>query len=199
MMKGDSPTVVNAYAVVSVNEDEENGLVLGGCRNSIATLPYSDHVQAAEVVASMASMPVEQNHSSCHDMYRSLPEASSLQWNDDFFAQEDDIVAVFDLDYDAVWAYYTLKLSSTFLGICLYFAVILWFVMTPTIIGYMFLSCCLLSLVTAFHLLRSANAQHVAITSDGVRFVVDRYRLLGVWSWTECGKTTKTVRTYFSF
>jgi hypothetical protein len=193
-MKGDSLTLVNAYAVVSANDDEENGTSFGNRRdNVITTLPSSN--DGADTAEAVVSMPHQKNHSSLRDVYRTLPEASSLQWNDDFFSQEDDIIAVFDLDCAAVWVFYTFKLGTVILLTFLYFAIVFSFALAPTIVFYMFMACCLLIFLNALQMSRYAKAQHVAITSDGVRFVVDQHHTLCGWSWTDCGKTTKTVRS----
>lgn len=39
--------------------------------------------------------------------FSSIPEARDLTWTDDFFNDDEDVVAVFDFDYEAMESFYT--------------------------------------------------------------------------------------------
>jgi hypothetical protein len=118
--------------------------------------------------------------------YAHLPEARGLAWADEFFDDDDDdnVVAVFDLDYENMENYYT-SLGWTCLGTTLF---------CPNIIGF-----ALVGLVPCY--LRSnvrwnVQAQHVAITRDGVRFVHDKHATCWGYPFSDNGKSSKTVRFF---
>jgi hypothetical protein len=123
-----------------------------------------------------------------------IPETRDIFWNDDFF-DDDDVIAVFDFDYDKMISFQTpLEFFSqiTTVGcIGLYAAVFFW-PLGPLIVVALY------GLSLAPFFLRSnvqwrAEAHHVAITRDGIRFVQDR-RKAG-WGFSICdkGKHSKTV------
>ena len=110
-----------------------------------------------------------------------IPEARNLAWTDSFFEDDDDIVAVFDLDYDAMESFYT---SLGWIGIGLS---LLWGPLFT--IAALTLTPCFLRTNVQW----AVRAKHVAVTRDGIRFVQNR-RPCG-WG-LECmdvGKSSKTV------
>lgn len=115
--------------------------------------------------------------------YAHIPETEGLSWSDDFFEDEpDDVVAVFDFDYDAKEDYYS-KFGWTCYG-----ATVFCF---PTLFGIS-----LLALVPC-HLRKNVRwavqSQHVAITRDGVRFVQEKRPTCWGASCTDAGRMCKTV------
>jgi hypothetical protein len=112
--------------------------------------------------------------------FRHIPEARELTWTDDFFEDEDGVVAVFDLDYESMESFYT-KLGWVGIGLSL-----LW---TPLFaIVAITLTPCFLKRNVQW----AVRAKHVAITRDGIRFVENR-RPCG-WGLACCdsGKQSKT-------
>jgi hypothetical protein len=120
-------------------------------------------------------------------LYGHLPEAASVSWQDDYFDDDDDdadedIVAVFDLDYDEMERYWE-KVSWTSLGASL---LILPHLAWIAVLG---LAPCYLRQNVQW----SIRAQHVAITRDGIRFVRERRPTCWGNPCTDAGKVTKTV------
>jgi hypothetical protein len=112
--------------------------------------------------------------------FRSIPEARNLTWQDDFF-DDDDVVAVFDFDYELMESF------QTQVGWCMIGATLVY---TPLF----FMS--LAGLAPCFlkkNVQWSVHAQHVAITRDGIRFVRDRRRTCWGLSCTDAGRSSKTV------
>jgi len=159
--------VPNAYAVVPAGEDD---------RNNNSNKPTTAFVQAEPVEL---DQPASNNNRSD---YQHIPEARDLTWNDDYFENESDIVAVFDLDYDQMETYYE-SLS--------------WIGYGATCIVPNFFWCATL-LGTPCYLRRnvqwSVRSQHVAITRDGVRFVKERRPTCWGMPCSDAGKMSKTVR-----
>ncbi|KAL3945107.1 MAG: hypothetical protein SGBAC_000836 [Bacillariaceae sp.] len=123
-----------------------------------------------------------------------LPETQGIFWNDDFF-DDDDVIAVFDFDYDKMITFQT-PLAAVgqffFWGpLCLYFGLILGLLGLIIVAGlYVFsLAACFLKSQVRWR----AEANHVAITRDGIRFVQDRQKTC--WGLPMCdkGKHSKTV------
>lgn len=117
---------------------------------------------------------------STSEVYRHIPEARDLTWTDSFFEDEDDVVAVFDLDYGSMEKFYG-QLGWVCIGLSL-----LW---TPIFVVAMIgLAPCFLKQNIQW----AVRAKHVAITRDGIRFVEDR-RPCG-WGLACCdsGKKSKT-------
>jgi hypothetical protein len=113
--------------------------------------------------------------------FADLPEAQGLTWHDDFFAEDDDVVAVFDFDYDHMESFYT-STSWCALGLTLLY--------TPLFMA------CMVGLAPCYlkkNVQWSVQAQHVAITRDGIRFVRDRRRTCWGLPCTDAGKSSKTV------
>ena len=112
-----------------------------------------------------------------------LQEFQNLTWEDTFFDDEDDIIAVFDFDYEAMENF------NTSVG---------WVVLGATIIYTPLLLIALAGLAPCY--LRknqewSARSQHVAITRDGIRFVRDKRPSCWGLPCTDQGKTSKTGRS----
>ena len=152
------PLVASAYAVVPTREDD---------------FP-STPVALAEL-----NHPAYRNVS---PEYAHLPEARYLGWEDDFFDDDDDIVAVFDIDYKSMEHYYA-SLGWMFLGATLFF---------PNCFGI-----ALLGLVPCYlnrNVQWNVRAQHVAVTRDGIRFVHDKHKTCWGYACADAGKRSKTVR-----
>merc|ERR1711862_323697 len=111
-----------------------------------------------------------------------IAEAQNLTWVDDFFEDDDDIVAVFDLDYELMRSYYEQ------MGWCSYFCslICLPIFVLATVPG-----------LVPFYLKKNVawnvNAQHVAITRDGIRFVRDKRMSCWGLACADKGKNSKTV------
>ncbi|CAB9529284.1 expressed unknown protein [Seminavis robusta] len=95
--------------------------------------------------------------------YQSIPEASDLEWSDDFFEGDDGIVAVFDFDYLQIVDFNT---QMAFAGL------------VPTL---------------GSQIEWEAYAQHVAVTVDGIRFVQDKRKSCWGISVCDKGRHSKTV------
>lgn len=119
--------------------------------------------------------------STVSEEFASIPEARDLMWQDDFFDDEDDIVAVFDFDYEAMESFYT-NVGWVWIG-----ATILY---TPFFVASMVgLAPCFLKKNVAWNV----KSQHVAVTRDGIRFVRDRRQTCWGLPCTDAGKSSKTV------
>jgi hypothetical protein len=107
--------------------------------------------------------------------------ARRLQWQDEFFDDDDDIVAVFDFDYESMETFYSK------VGWCCYGATLLY---SPlfTIATLGGVPCFLRRNVKW-----SVEAQHVAITRDGIRFVRNRRRTCWGLPFSDAGKSSKTI------
>ena len=103
--------------------------------------------------------------------------AEPLAWTDTFFAGDERVVAVFDYDYDV---------KEDFLGqaLCIPMAF-------PCFWPFALCSCypCYLKSRISW----DARAQHVAITTDGIRFVQDKRKTAFGCACTDAGKISKTV------
>jgi len=111
-----------------------------------------------------------------------IPEALNLSWEDDFFANDDDVIAVFDLDYELMRSFYEQ------MGWCTYFSSIL--------IPPAFILATVPGLIPVFlkrNVAWNVNAQHVAVTRDGIRFVRDFRKSCWGLNCTDQGKNSKTV------
>lgn len=109
--------------------------------------------------------------------FRALPEAKEISWGDRFFDEEEDVIAVFDIDYALV------KDFNTKLNYLPY--------LFPPAYPLLILGChpCFLWKRVAWQ----AHAQHVCITRDGIRFVMDKRPSLCGLSCSDLGKVSKTV------
>lgn len=100
------------------------------------------------------------------------------QAEDDFFQHEPHLVGVFDFDYDEIEDFQTKVQWATFFS-------------TPCV-----LPCQLLFCVPCFlrqNVQWNTRAQHVAITEDGIKYVVDRHPTMCGLVCTDVGRYSKTV------
>jgi len=115
------------------------------------------------------------------EAFMHIPEARDLTWEDDFFEDEDDVIAVFDFDYDKMEEFYTslgwVSLAATLLY--------------PPVFGLALV--CLTPCFLRSNVQWFSRAKHVAITPDGIRYVENRRR--SCWGMDCCdqGKNSKTV------
>lgn len=124
-----------------------------------------------------------------------LPEAQDLFWNDDFFDDEEGIVAVFDFDYDQMLSYetpmaaFSQGISVTFCA--LYAGLFMGVYGALAIIAayFVLLFPCLVQQQVRWKVM----ANHVAITRDGIRLVQDRRKTCWGFSMCDKGKHSKTV------
>jgi hypothetical protein len=160
-----TPLVTSAYAVLPKEDSDVNDSA-----TATATAVVLDH-------------PAFQTAS---PRYAHIPAARGLSWADDFFeddSDDEDIVAVFDFDYENMESYYT-SLGWTCVGTTLLFC--------PNIF-----TLALVGLVPCFigsNVRWNVRAQHVAITRDGVRFVHAKHSTCWGLPFSDAGKTSKTVR-----
>jgi len=108
---------------------------------------------------------------------KSLPEAQNINWNDRFFEGEDDVVAVFDYDYEAMEDF------NTKVSILPYMLPPLWPMLCLS------LHPCFLRNQVRWEV----YAQHVCVTRDGIRFVKDKRSTCWGLPCTDAGKVSKTV------
>ena len=134
--------------------------------------------------------------------YRHIPEACGLVWKDSFFQDkdEDDIVAVFDFDYSKMKQFLVPQgfiasiLASAYFG-----AFILLGFMAIWEIGLIILGAIVgVTILYNVTLLRwnvawRVHAHHVAVTRDGIRFVLDKRRTWCGLSICDAGRSSKTV------
>lgn len=134
-----------------------------------------DSAMAIEMDAPNATQVSEEFHH--------IPEARNLSWMDTYFEEDDDIVAVFDLDYENMENYYT-SLGWIAYGSTILCSGLFW---TGCFLGVP----CLLGRNVEWHV----RSQHVAITKDGIRIVKERRPTCWGMPCTDAGKSSRTVRT----
>ena len=110
-----------------------------------------------------------------------IPEARDLSWQDDFFDDDPDVVAVFDLDYEAMESFYT-NVGWVCIGATILYAPLF-------VAATLGLAPCYLRKNVEWNV----NSQHVAVTRDGIRFVRERRPTCWGLSCTDAGKSSKTV------
>ena len=123
-----------------------------------------------------------------------LPETRDIFWNDDFFDDE-DVIAVFDFDYDKMITFQTpLEFVSqmTTVGCVALYAALLFWPVGPLIVLAMY-GFSLAPFYLKSNVRWRAEAHHVAITRDGIRFVQDRRKAWWGFSICDKGKQSKTV------
>ena len=156
-----NPFVANAYAVVA-----QDDVASSHSRVVTASVVEFDRPDLRTVSAAHAH----------------IPEAIGLVWNDDFFDNDDSIIAVFDLDYDKIVSYYKSVSWLAYIG-TLFFPNCLW-------IG--------LCLGVPCHINDNVNwsvrSQHVAITRNGIVYVQDERNTLWGCPCSKASKSTITVR-----
>lgn len=151
--------------------------------SSVSSLETDDEtaVELTEAVAvNLSHLYVDQPVRTINPEYATLPEIKNLTWTDTFFDDEDDVIAVFDFDYDSMEKFYTNIGWASVASTLLY---------TPLFIAQ------LVGLVPCFlrkNVQWNARSQHVAITRDGIRFVRDRRPCCWGLPCTDQGKSSKT-------
>lgn len=124
-----------------------------------------------------------------------IPEAQNIFWNDDFFDDEEGIVAVFDFDYDQMLSFETPTAAiSQGIGVtcaALYAGIFMGVYGAVAVVAayLLLLYPCLLQRQLQWKLM----ANHLAITRDGIRFVQDRRKSCWGFSMCDKGKHSKTV------
>jgi len=119
-----------------------------------------------------------------------IPESYDVIWNDDFFDDREDVIAVFDFDCDAIIAYrMPLQIMmNTFLsvGLVLYLIILILLIIHHSIWIWYFIYCGSLLGIPLFrntfappfyvksNLRWKAKALHVAITREGIELVQSR-------------------------
>eukprot|EP00568_Trieres_chinensis_P004233 CAMPEP_0183297764 /NCGR_PEP_ID=MMETSP0160_2-20130417/4967_1 /TAXON_ID=2839 ORGANISM="Odontella Sinensis, Strain Grunow 1884" /NCGR_SAMPLE_ID=MMETSP0160_2 /ASSEMBLY_ACC=CAM_ASM_000250 /LENGTH=305 /DNA_ID=CAMNT_0025459649 /DNA_START=45 /DNA_END=962 /DNA_ORIENTATION=- len=109
------------------------------------------------------------------------PEVGDIAWEDGFFDGDSEVIAVFDFDYATMESFYQNVGVAYIAASALY----------PPLFGL-----ALVSLVPCFlrrNVKWSVNAQHVALTPDGIRFVRDRRKTCWGLTCMDAGRTSKTV------
>ena len=113
--------------------------------------------------------------------YSHIPEAKDLTWEDDFFDNDDDdIVAAFDFDYDAMESYNT-QMGFVALGFGIFYPPVLAVAVALAVPWYI-----------RSNAQWTAKATHVAITRDGVRLVHDQRKTCYGCHFSDAGKHSKT-------
>ena len=113
------------------------------------------------------------------DMLKS-PDLQNVAWEDKFFDDDPDVIAVFDYDYEALEKFNSqtgyLAWASTLLYPPIFLATL----------------ACAAPCFLKQNVQWNARAQHVAITRDGIRYVRDRRKAGWGLSCTDRGKESKT-------
>jgi hypothetical protein len=131
------------------------------------------------------------------NLYHDMPETRNIRWYDTFFDNEmNNIVAVFDIDYHysaqyesstLIWPIFGLVVMIVFVGVAIYI------VNNQSLPGYYYvISFGLLIVVSVVSILNTAStayAQHLAITGDGIRYVIDKHASI----FCEVAKLIKTI------
>jgi hypothetical protein len=155
-----------AYAVVAKDDDNDNH-------------HHHHHYDSAMMMAVEMDAP---NATQVAAEFRHIPEARHLSWTDTYFEDDDDVVAVFDLDYDNMENYYT-AIGWVGYGATLVCPSFFW-------TGFLLGVPCLLRPNVQWHV----RSQHVAITRDGIRVVRERRPTCWGLPCTDAGKSSRTVR-----
>jgi hypothetical protein len=162
MTKSDDLPIASAYAVVPTKEEVE----------------LADVVQTADSRLDL-NQPLG---SGVSPQFADISEARGLTWRDDFFDDEEDVVAVFDFDYGSMECHYKCLSWGALGGAAFCFP------------GFIF-PFALFGLVPCFlnkNVKWNVRAQHVCVTRDGILFVHDQRPTL----WGEhcsAGKRMKTI------
>jgi hypothetical protein len=155
--------------------------------NAYAVLPKEDNSDNVLVTAAVElARPALNCLTTTSPEYAHLSEARGLTWADDFFEDQEGVVAVFDLDYENMESYYTSLGWTCFAGTLLF----------PNIFTFAVLGMvpCFLNKNVAWNV----RAQHVAVTRDGVQFVHDKRATCWGQQCTDAGKRSKTVRRIYT-
>jgi hypothetical protein len=175
-----TPITVTAYSIVPVMEevDENERMMYGTTTTTTATTNGLDLSRPATTTSFRQAV--------VDPRYSYLPETKDLQWQDNFFHENDydNIIAVFDFDYQNMEVYYQK------VGWCLYGSTIVccgglfW---TGTLLGVP----CYLNRNVKWNVWN----QHVAFTRTGVMFVHDQRPSCWGWACTDIKQSTILVST----
>lgn len=133
--------------------------------SAYAVVPTKEEVDLAQPVPAVRAR-VELDRplgSGVSPEFESIPEARGLTWTDDFFDDEEGLIAAFDLDYDSMECQYK-TLSWGCLG-----GTVLCF---PSVIPFL-----LVGLVPCYvnqNVKWNVRAQHLAVTRNGILFIHDK-------------------------
>jgi hypothetical protein len=142
--------------------------------------PYEESYALTATAVDPSSLYVDKPVRTVESQYSSLPEVKDLAWTDTFFDDESDVIAVFDFDYEKMEDFYTSVGWATIGATLLYTPI---FVMS--LVG---LAPCYLRSNVRWN----TQAQHVAITRDGIRFVRDKRKSCWGMPCSDQGKSSKT-------
>lgn len=151
---------------------------------AMAKAPEEEYELTAALVSD-PSLYLDKPAKMVDERYSDLPEVQNLTWTDSFFDGDDDVIAVFDFDYDAMESFYT-NVGWVSLGCTLLY--------TPLfMLSLAGLAPCYLRSNVRWN----TQSQHVAVTRDGIRFVRDKRPSCWGWQCTDQGKSTKTGKDGF--
>ena len=117
-----------------------------------------------DTIVSAISVAVDQHHGTS-PLYGHIAEVRELTWSDDYFDDDENVVAVFDFDYEKMSSYYSSVGWTTCIVGSLCFSPIFW-------VSLFGLVPCFLNKNVEWNV----RAQHVALTRDGVLFVHEKHR-----------------------
>jgi hypothetical protein len=106
-----------------------------------------------------------------------IPEAQGLTWKDTFFDEENDVIAVFDFDYENIEKFNN-DLTCAMLSFPPFFLCSL---------------CCCMPCLYTQQTTWSTYSQHVCVTQDGIKYVQDKRKSGCGFAFQDQGKTSKTV------
>jgi hypothetical protein len=142
--------------------------------------PHEASCEVTATAVDASSLYADKPVRTVESQYSSLPEVKNLAWTDTFFDEEDDVIAVFDFDYEKMENFYTSVGWATIGATLLY---------TPLfVLSLVGLAPCYLRSNVRW----STQAQHVAITRDGIRFVRDKRQACWGMPCSDQGKSSKT-------
>lgn len=167
MTRSDDVPIASAYAVIPTKEEEVE--IREQAIQTVHAVEQVDHIIGSDG----ASPNVESM----------IPaEAKELSWRDNFFDDEKDLIATFDLDYDSMERHYKALSWSCLAG----------FVMcVPNAIP-----CLLVGLVPCFlnkNVEWSVRAQHLAVTRKGIVYVQDQHPTMWGGSCCQERKSTRMI------
>jgi hypothetical protein len=147
---------------------------------AIASEAPADQYELTATLVDPSSLYVDKPVKTIDSQYANLTELRNITWTDTFFEDDDDIIAVFDFDYEAMEGFYT-SVGWVALGSTLLY--------TPLFVLSLFgLAPCYIRRNVRW----STRSQHVAITRDGIRFVRDKRPCCWGMPCTDQGKSSKT-------
>jgi hypothetical protein len=148
--------------------------------SSERTVTYEDFELTATLIDA-DSLYLDKPVKAIDNRYASLANLrKKLTWTDNFFEDEDAVIAVFDFDYDAMESFYTSVGWATLASSIIYAPVF--------VVSLLGLAPCYLRKNIRW----TTRSQHVAITHDGIRFVRERRPCCWGLPCTDQGKSSKT-------